>query len=123
MFLPKPWLIGCLSCSLASSVIFFPCLRPDLLKRCCRYLRAHWSCQVLQTRAAVVHISWTPAKDRAFTIRFTLAFIQRLLERACPSWDDHELDPSDTAVQIFNWRRSKQVTVKILVCGHLLNVK
>lgn len=82
-----------------------------------------WSCQVLQTCAAVVRISWISAKDHAFIIRFTLAFIQRLLERAFPSWDDHELDPSDMAVRHLNWRKYKQVTVKILVCGHLLNVK
>lgn len=57
------------------------------------------------------------------------AFICGLLERALPSWVDHELDPQTPtlpqtlAVQNLSWGRSKPVIVKVLVRCHLLNLK
>lgn len=46
-------------------------------------------------------ISWIGAEDdHVFIIRRILAFIQRLLERALPSWSDHELDLADGWVEL-----------------------
>lgn len=53
-----------------------------------------------------------------------LAFIQRLLERACLlSALTVSLSPQILAMWNLCWGRYKQVTIEVLVSGHLLNVK